>query len=105
MATPGFLKIKVFWNKGYEVIHVNDVDNRISSRDWNCIVNAVMWQKFSDSSVSIRVVLITSILWGCDPKNNFFEEWSWFKFNNFDSDYRYGFEILQQCGKRSQKVS
>ena len=32
MATPGLLKIKVFWNKGYDVIiSVHDVTNKILS--------------------------------------------------------------------------
>ena len=30
----------------------------------------------------MREVIITSILQGFDKKNHFFEEWSWFKFNN-----------------------
>ena len=30
----------------------------------------------------MREVIITSILYGFDQKNHFFEEWSWFKFNN-----------------------
>ena len=36
MATLGLLKIKVFWNKGYDVIiSVNDVTNKTLSRDSN----------------------------------------------------------------------
>ena len=32
MATPGFLKIEAFWNKGYDVItFVYDVTNNIPS--------------------------------------------------------------------------
>ena len=30
----------------------------------------------------MREVITTSILLGFDQKNRFFEEWSWFKFNN-----------------------
>ena len=30
----------------------------------------------------MREVIINSILYGFDQKNHFFEEWSWFKFNN-----------------------
>ena len=63
MATPGLLKIKVFWNKGYDVIiYVHDVTNKILSRDSNYGVNVVMWSKFGDSSISVREVVITSIL-------------------------------------------
>ena len=32
----------------------------------------------------MRKVIITSILYGFDLKNRFFEGWSWFKFNNFE---------------------
>ena len=34
MATPGLLKIEVFWNKGYDVIiSVHDVPNKFLSRN------------------------------------------------------------------------
>ena len=63
MATPGLLKIKVFWNIGYDVIiYVHDVTNKILSRDSNYIVDVVMWPKFGNSNISIREVIITSIL-------------------------------------------
>ena len=63
MATPGLRKIKVFWKKGYDVIiFVNDVTNKILSRDSNYIVDVVMWPKFGNSSISMREVIITSIL-------------------------------------------
>ena len=45
MASLGHLKIKVFWNKGYDVIiFVHNVTNKILSRDSHCIVDVVMWQ-------------------------------------------------------------
>ena len=63
MATPGLLKIKVFWNIGYDVIiYVHDVTNKILSRDSNYIVDVVMWPKFGNSSISMREVITTSIL-------------------------------------------
>ena len=72
MATPGLLKIKVFWNKGYDVIiSVHDVTNKILSRDSNYIVDVVMWPKFGNTSISMREVIITSILSGFDQKNCF----------------------------------
>ena len=62
MATPGLLKITVFWNKGYDVIiSVDDVTNKILSRDSNYIVDVVMWPKFGNSSISMREVIITSV--------------------------------------------
>ena len=43
MATLGVLKIKVFLNKGYDVINfVYDVTNKNLSRDSNYLVNVVM---------------------------------------------------------------
>ena len=63
MATPGLLKIKVFWNKGYYVIYsVYHVTNKISSHDSSYIMGVVMWPKFGYSSVCTREVIITSIL-------------------------------------------
>ena len=63
VATPGLIKITVFWNKGYDVIiFVIDVTNKILSRDLNYIVNLFMWPKFGSSSVYMREVITTSIL-------------------------------------------
>ena len=42
MATPGFLKITVFWNKGY------DVTNKSLSCDSNYIVDVFMGPKFGN---------------------------------------------------------
>ena len=43
MATQGFLKIAVFRNKGCDpIIAVDDVTNRILSRDSNYIVDPFM---------------------------------------------------------------
>ena len=63
LATQDFLKVKVFWNKGYGVIiFVHDVTNKILSHDSNYIVDVVMRSKFSNSDFSMREVIITSIL-------------------------------------------
>ena len=63
IATSSLLKIKVFWNKGYDVmIYVNDVTNKILSCDSNYIVNVVMWPKFGHCSISMREVIIILIL-------------------------------------------
>ena len=73
MATPGLLKITVFWNKGYDVIiHVDDVTNKILSHDSNYIIDVLMWPKFGNSSISMRQVITTSILQEFDQKNRFF---------------------------------
>ena len=63
MATPGLLKIKVFWNKGYYVIYcLRRVQQNFCHRNqiilwmWSCD------HKFGNSSICIREVIITSIL-------------------------------------------
>ena len=62
MATLGLLKIKVFWNKDYDVIiSVYDVTSKILSCDSNHIVNVVMWPKFGNSSISTREAIMPSI--------------------------------------------
>ena len=63
MATPGLLKIKVFRNKDYYVIiSVHDVTKKIFLYDSNYIVDVAMWPKFGNSGISMREVIITSIL-------------------------------------------
>ena len=63
MATPGLLEIKVVWNKGYYVIiSVYEVRNKTLSHDSNYIADVVMSPKFGNSSISMREVIITSIL-------------------------------------------
>ena len=54
LATPGLLKIKVFWN----IASIHNVSNQILSRDSNYIVDVVMWPKFGNSSISMREVII-----------------------------------------------
>ena len=63
MATLGLLKMKVFWNKGYNVIiSVYDVTKKVSPRDANDIVDVVMWLKFGNSSISMTEVIITVVV-------------------------------------------
>ena len=53
----------VFWNKGYDVINsVDDVPNKFLSRDSNYTVDAFMWPKFGNCSISLREVTTTSTL-------------------------------------------
>ena len=63
ITTPGLRKIKILWRKGYGVIiFVNDVTNKILSRDSNFIVGVVTWLKFGNSSISMTEVIIISSL-------------------------------------------
>ena len=49
LATLDFLKIKIFWSKGFDVVAFShDVTNNILTRDRNCIVDVVMWPIFFD---------------------------------------------------------
>ena len=41
-----------------------------------------MWPKFGNSNISMREVIITSILQGFELKNHFFDGWSWLKISN-----------------------
>ena len=63
----------IFWKKGYGVIfYVSDVTNKILSCDSNYTVDVVMWPKFGNSSISMREVIMISILKGFDQKTHFF---------------------------------
>ena len=55
MATLGFLRKKIFWNKYCDVIiSVHDVTHKNLSRDSSYTVDVVMWPKFDKSSISMR---------------------------------------------------
>ena len=63
LASIVLLKIKLFWNKGYDVkISAHGVTSKILSCDPVYIVDMTMWPKFNHSSVCMREVIITSIL-------------------------------------------
>ena len=63
MATPGPLKITVFWDKGYDVIiSLVDATNKMLSRDSNYIADLFIWQNFGNTSISMRVIITNSIL-------------------------------------------
>ena len=63
MDTPGIVRITVFWNEGYGIIiSIDDITNKILSRDSNYIVNLFVWPKFGNCSISVREVITTSIL-------------------------------------------
>ena len=60
LPTLGFLKIKVLWHKGYDVIiFVENFTNKLLSRDSNYIVDMA---KFGISNISMREIIITSLL-------------------------------------------
>ena len=80
MATLGLLKIKIFWNEGFDVIiSVHDVSNKRNSNymhmwsyDQSLVTLAFLWKKLSWSQFYKN--------W--TGKTTFFEGWSWFNLNN-----------------------
>ena len=73
IATLDLPKIKIFWNKGYEVIiSIYNITSKILSRDSNYIVDLVMWPKFGNSSISVRGVIMISFLFEFDQKKPHF---------------------------------
>ena len=63
MATLDLLKINAFWKKVYDVIlSVHNVNNKILLRDSNYNVNLAMWGKSGNSRISVRDVIIITIL-------------------------------------------
>ena len=84
MATPGLLKINIFWKKAYDVIiFAHDATNTISSRHsnimyiWSCdpslVTLAFLWKKLS----------YTQFYKDLTRKSTFFEGWSCFQLNNY----------------------
>ena len=62
LVTPGLLEIKLFQNKGYDIVIFDySVTKKISSKDSNYIVYVVMWPKFGNTSISVREFIVTSI--------------------------------------------
>ena len=77
LATLGLLRIKKrYFIKDIlscdVIISVYDVTNKILSPGSNYIVDMVKWTKFGGSTISMREVIITSILDGFDQKKQFF---------------------------------
>ena len=73
LATLHLLKIELFWNKGYKaIVFVDDVTNKILSLESNYFLDVVIWPKFGNSSISMREVIITSVLQRFDQKKPIF---------------------------------
>ena len=61
-----------------------------------------MWPKFGNTSISMRKVIITSVLWGFDKKGWTFEGWPWFKFNNLRLALGMGLKFYASVAKESK---
>ena len=83
MATPGLLKITVFWNKGYDVIIPDDdvttkfyqviqIILQMRSCDQSLVTLAFLWEKLFQPQFYKDLT----------RKTTFFERWSWLNFNN-----------------------
>ena len=63
MVNLDLVKIKVLWNKDYNIIiSFYDATNKVLSSGSNYTVDLVMWQKFGHSSISVTEVIVTQIL-------------------------------------------
>ena len=63
LTTLSLLKVKIFWDKGYAIlISIHDVTNNLLLRDSNYIADVVMWPKFDNSTLSMKEVIVNSIL-------------------------------------------
>ena len=80
------------WSKGYYVIiSVHDFTSKALSHDSSRIVDVVMWPKFGNSCISMREVIITSILQGFDLKKHFFSRVLFIQVQQFRTGTRYDF--------------
>ena len=71
----GLFRTNVFSNKDYDVTaSVYDVNNKILWHASHCILDLVVWSKFGNSSISLRQVVITTILWASDQKKDFLRD-------------------------------
>ena len=72
MTTPDLLKITVFWSKDYDVsISVDDVTNKVLSRDSNYFEGVLMWPKFGNPIISVTEGTKTSIYMDLTGKTAF----------------------------------
>ena len=68
LVTLGLLKTKIFWNEF--ITFVLDVTNKPLPLESNYIVDVAMWTMFGNSSISLKEVIITSVLYGFDKTDH-----------------------------------
>ena len=84
LAPLSLLKIKVFWNKGYDaIILVYNVANKILSHDSNCIAVGSCVQSLVNVAFPWEKLSQPQFYKDLARKNNFFEGCCWLKFNYF----------------------
>ena len=69
------------------------------------IVDAAIWPKFGTFAISIREVIITSILLQFDKKKALFLRGGLDLSSIIWDAIRYGLDVLHQCGKRVKTKS
>ena len=58
LTNLGLLKIKTFLNKNYTAtISTHDVISQVLSRDLSYTIDVAMWEKFGNSSISLKEVV------------------------------------------------
>ena len=73
LANLGLLKIKLFWNKGYDALNFfHNANRKILSPDSSYIVDLVIWPTFYNSSISMREVILTPFYKDLNRKASFF---------------------------------
>ena len=82
MAILGRLKIKLFWNKGYDVIIYPSRHQKNLSRASNYIVDLVMWPEFGNLAFLWQKLSQPQFYKDLTRKITFFDALSWFKFSN-----------------------
>ena len=108
---PGLLKIKAFWNKVYAVIlSVFQATNKTWSCDTDYFLDLVMWSNL------VPRVFLWEKLWLLQfskyltrKTNNFFERWSWFKFNNLglalDMTFKFYYSVEKKLKRKFRRKS
>ena len=82
------------------MISAHDATNKSFSFDSNYIVDVAMRPKFGGSSISMRAVIMASILEKFDQKIHFFDWHFWFKFNNFRLTLGMALKFYNRVAKR-----
>ena len=82
------------------MISVHDLTNKILSRDSSYIVDVAVWPKFGNSNISMRKVIINSILWGFDRINHFFLGVVLVQVEYFETSSSDGPKILHRRGNK-----
>ena len=101
LVALGLLKVKIFWNKGYDIIiSIHDVINQISSQILlYYITDLLMWPKFGNSSISWEKLLQPQFYKDSTRKTNSLERCSWFRFNNLRLALGMALNFIQQWQK------